>query len=260
MSTDSAQSGYPKDTVLFLGSGVTAGSGIRPATGNGYLLPSDKEFFADNSRASHILNTPGSYPALQLARSLLPHPGNTGNGNTLPGGLYGTWNQLYLARSFGRSDILKTALSPIALIDELKAILDHNDFPPGQEDIRTHYVRQKRIYELRYGPLDHANGNWAPAKSLDELFALAIWELRHLVVQTYSLQQDMPRGNRYADMWNAIGQFVSTVVNLNYDTTFDDALESNLNGIPLFRPHGSVKWSRFNKWAPLPIVCMSSGR
>lgn len=214
------------DTVLFLGSVTTAGSGLKK---NGRQLPSDREFFYDQSPVQEQLKQ-GPYLALQRV-------GNHWQ-EFFQGGLYTTWNNLYLARSFSRNDLFHvTGCQVKSLLEEIRCESEER-----QDDAQhKHYAIQFKIYRDEFKNFPKG----APdARLRDGLFELAIWDLRVLVARTYDLGWScnrMLKNSNYGAMWSCLKNRVGTVVNLNYDTTFEDTLKEHLGDVTICKPRGSLK-------------------
>ncbi|MEK7766383.1 MAG: hypothetical protein AAB368_09105, partial [bacterium] len=218
-----------KDVALFLGSGATAGSGIKHV---GHCLPSDRGFFKSDL-VEQLLES-GHYPALKHVRTHFPRYCRCG--------LSETWNTFYLARSFGRAAVLNESPPLLAPRDFLKVLKTESAADASQ---RRHYQIQRQDYERGYGTIEAVNPQWSQEKLLDELFGLAIWDLRILVCRVYGLAPSDPE--EYESLWKAVSDRVAGVVNLNYDTTFEDSMASKLEGIRVFKPHGSLKWLKWNR-------------
>jgi len=209
--------------MLFLGCGATAGSRIKK---NGYALPTDSQFF-ESPLVTGLLGD-WNYPALSLVRKLKPFQGQSG--------LYQTWNDLFIYRGLAQAGIIREDRSKI---DELYHLANH-DWRDGYEWRAKHYQHQFEIREASIPPEYY-------------LAELGIWDLRVLVKDVYS-RIDL-RDEVYRALWTGLKKKVevAAVVNLNYDTTFDDVLHGDFycpgdsnpakGKIPKIRPHGSLKWT-----------------
>lgn len=239
-----------KDTVLFLGSGATAGSGIKL---NERALPADRSFFCSALVQERLKE--GHYPALRYVLS--------DQARFCHDGLSNTWNSLHLARSFGRATVLNEG-ARAALLGSFKDILATDGVNDGSQV--AHYQIQARDYEVRYGTISEENPSWSEEKLKDEVFGLAIWDLRLLVCRVFSIPPSV--NNHYEEAWKTVADRVAGVVNLNYDTTFEDSMSSQLKEVPVLKPHGSVKWLKWNRlhlghdWlsrgAPWPVMTLDS--
>jgi hypothetical protein len=232
----------PRSAVLFLGSGATAGSGIKK---EGESLPTDSGFF-ESALVTKRLSS-GAYPALRLLcrRSFLQNAS-----------LHETWNGLLIYRSFVESDVSMPASRDE---DELERLTDY-PWPSSHKWRGDHYKHQFSIKVK------------SPNRPSEYYLAeLAIWDLRVLVKDVYSGLED----GAYTPLWQRIHNHVRGVVNLNYDTSFDDTLTSAL--LPacdfaatsevekplLVRPHGSPKWTSTSTysvglscgWSPWESCC-----
>jgi hypothetical protein len=209
------------DAILFLGSGATAASGL---THHGFQLPTDGCFFGSDLVKKLVPkgDVPCGYPAVRAARQYFGIQSN---------GLYNTWQDLFIAKSFSLSGVIKPGLPK-----DIFATLTRLVVSRGQ---RKHYRCQKQIFESSDLPL--AASNWAE---------LAIWDLRVLVKKVYEWNstrdpRDRLAKNYYHRFWRNLHGRVAAVVNLNYDTTFDKSLD-NIS-CPIIRPHGSLRWSTWNR-------------
>jgi hypothetical protein len=220
-------------SVLFLGSGATVGSGIKK---NGKKLPSDGEFFSESKGLDKIL--PGwkkKYPTLNLVRE---------QGIVSETGLFKTWNELFIYRSFARAGIIREEKNTLDKFMNLA----HHPWSDSESWRKKHYRWQFHI----------RRSDWPREYYLAEL---AIWDLRVLVKEVYSNLK--PQNEIYIKFWNGLktkyGE-ICAVVNLNYDTTFDKAIgnsdfyypgckKSSENKWPLIRPHGSLDWTSQNKFS-----------
>ena len=208
--------------MLFVGCGATAGSRIKK---NGYALPTDSQFF-ESPLVTGLLGD-WNYPALSLVRKLKPFQGQSG--------LYQTWNDLFIYRGLAQGAVIR---EPQSVIDEFNLLSNHS-WPSGGQRQREHYQHQFHIME--------------GSKSWEYYLAeLAIWDLRLLVKDLY--EDHDSAAEVYKLFWKRVGYHASAVVNLNYDTTFDDILNearfyhpldsTSFDGKrPLIRPHGSLKWT-----------------
>jgi hypothetical protein len=222
------------ETLLFLGTGATTGSGIRK---NENPLPTDREFFIHLNNI--VPNWKQAYPALALYRE-------TPNNCRKP--LFQTWNDLFIYRSQGRSGVIRENQETI---DKFNHLANHS-FLADHAWRREHYHQQFRIMrpELR-------NEYY--------LAEMAIWDLRTLVMEVYD-DKVVLNGNVYPSFFERINVEVGkicAVVNLNYDTTFDDGIEENgvfpfyypgnrepdNDMIAIIRPHGSLGWTSRSGWA-----------
>lgn len=238
--------------LLFLGSGATAGSGI---TKNGISLPTDQNFFDDaddRKGVSKIIEQDdrkgvskiikqweNAYPALNLCREKISI--------IKVSSLYQTWNQLFIFRGLARAGLLEDK----NLIKEFEK-LKGREWPQDYQWRETHYLHQFEI--MKQGP------------KLYYLAELAIWDLRVLVKELYSElnnQNNNQNDNYYKTLNEKLGEALnkSIVINLNYDTTFDDfngegfspfeekeKLCENLKK-KIIRPHGSLKWISKCYWS-----------
>ncbi len=216
--------------VLFLGSGATAGSGIKK---NEHDLPTDGKFF--ESRLVVDLLKKGGYPALQKARE---KKGAREKNLLRCKSLYDTWDALFLFRSFARSGVIQEPWKEQDLL-ELKDKVNGDNYP-GQKE---HYKRQFEIWNSQESSTQEKEN------VSSKLAELAIWDLRVLVKEVYDLD---PQHSKYEAFWAKLRESVKivAVVNLNWDTTFDDWYNSKTDkrSIPIIRPHGSLKWTSSNRW------------
>jgi hypothetical protein len=207
--------------ILFLGSGATKASGI--LTQDGKELPTDGEFF-DSCQVKRLVppnDQPCGYPALRAARRQFEIQNNE---------LCKTWQDLFTAKSFSLSGVFKPELP-----EDILARLSPSSSYDGQ---REHYECQKEIFK---------SSNWPTATKLAEL---AIWDLRVLVKKVYERNPSLDpqdNANRYQTFWDGVEHYVAAVVNLNYDTTFDESLLGRIS-CQIIRPHGSLGWSTANFW------------
>lgn len=237
--------------VLFLGSGATAGSGIKK---EGYPLPTDSGFFDSPLVTSRLA---AGYPALHLARNeLLPQPKSS---------LYETWNDLFVFRGFARTNVIEGDEVQGAW-RRLQAYRNRCRWNPPYWHQHSHYDCQFQIRE--------DDGESKPVGYY--LGELAIWDLRSLLVDVY---RDVHRApSPYRRFWQGLRNQVSSVVNLNYDTTFDDHQPDEFQAVfereliltdskpLLIRPHGSLGWTSANRykrrwllrWKPSPQACPRS--
>lgn len=203
-----------QNTLLFLGSGATAGSGMSPA------LPADRDFFKamdlDKDIQPHC-------PALWVLRKHV-------SCFTEKIGLFPTWNALFIERSlaFSLSD------------DSRNFVIE--EFPEWLTG------GQKRHYECQWEILKAIYGDELEKVKYWKTLGLAIWDLRFLVKKVYDVRGD-PEAKGYAQLWKEC-QNVKAVINLNYDHTFDDFLKGSSanNTPPIIRPHGSLEWTSRNRW------------
>lgn len=210
--------------ILFLGSGATAGSGIKK---NGEQLPTDGKFFCSKVVKSLMEH----YPALKLIRDekkSLEH-----------NELYKTWNDIYIYRGLARQGIIREERN---VIDKFYNLANYS-WSKDYEWRRKHYRHQFKIIDASHHP-DYY------------LAELAIWDLRVLVKEVYDKNYGKKKKkSAYKEFWKGLNGKVSAVANLNYDTTFDDSFGNNkpfyypcdskpsTDKIPLIRPHGSLKWT-----------------
>ena len=230
-----------KNTVLFLGSGATKGSGFTKGSetkGNDQGLPTDQQFFKKGNEEEEggvpniIPNWEKGYPALSLCRELIP--GITSDS------LCQTWNQLFIFRSLARASLYNDK----SLIEHFEKLKNHN-WLDNFKWREKHYSWQFKIINHSENPLYY-------------LAELAIWDLRALVKEIYSDLED-PQ-SPYNTLKGKIGDNLENwiVVNLNYDTTFDDCFEDKFSPLnekdilvndlrkKIIRPHGSLKWTSKN--------------
>lgn len=216
-----------RKAVLFLGSGATAGSGL---TNGGCKLPTDGEFFNSPLVCGRLQG--GGYPAIRLMRKQTLQERS----------LYKTWNDLFVYRGLARAGVIREGAE---VIDEFNRLANHA-WPAAQGCRAEHYRHQFQIMgsELR-----------------EYYFAeLAVWDLRVLVKDVYEIQ-DVTHSAHKAFLKCLGGRAdVSAVINLNYDTTFDQALtgkfyhpgdSTSAEGKlwPLIRPHGSLRWTSRSEWS-----------
>lgn len=219
--------------ILFLGSGATAGSGIRK---DGHCLPTDSGFF-DSPLVTNGLAV--GYPALKLARRQLLHEPKSS--------LYETWNDLFILRGFAWAEVV-----PVGSAEALWEQLRKHCWKPDFDYRKTHYDLQSKIRDVDLSR-DHQR---RPRPTAYYLAELAIWDLRAILADVYEVSAD---DRVYRSFWGPIGGRLSTVVNLNYDSTFDDCLGGEfrplfrealkMNGnepLLMIRPHGSLKWTTKN--------------
>ncbi len=201
--------------ILFLGSGATRGSGIRK---NNFPLPVDSQFF-ESPLVTSLLEK-RKCRAIKLVRNLDPF--------TAQPSLFRTWHDLFIYRGLAHAEVIEAPDSTLAEFNVLN----------GRD---AHYKRQFTIKAREAKPLTYY------------LAELAIWDLRVLVKAVY--QHQNPQSTAYEKFWRGIGKKISRVVNLNYDTTFDDVFAGRgqfyspsksaptRGKKPLIRPHGSLKWT-----------------
>jgi hypothetical protein len=231
-----------RDILLFLGSGATAGSGI---TKYGKSLPADGNFFK-NIIIKDILNKT-VYPALSLARDKILN--NKRFENDLCS-LYKTWNHFFVLRGLAVSKIFRFDTD---LRDEFHDLSKHR-WPDSHRFQRLHY-------KCEFATMGHS-------RLPDEyhFLELAIWDLRALVHEVYDNSCMCYDNNALKTTWNKFNDKLQAVINLNYDTTFDDSLDKGRdfyypgefscakktygdeqNSIPIIRPHGSLGWTSIGK-------------
>ncbi|MCH8311773.1 MAG: hypothetical protein IID17_02165 [Nitrospinae bacterium] len=218
-----------QNTVLFLGSGATTGSGI---TKNKQALPTDANFFT--SLEGLIKNWEKSYPALAQYRELKK--------SKVRNGLYPTWNDLFIFRGMAQAGVIKEN-------EEVKDNfydLSNHDWPSKYKWRKKHYHHQFQIMK-----------SWLPFEYY--LAELAIWDLRVLVKDIFFIKNFKKKINN--NFWGKLKKVytISAVVNLNYDTTFDDSFKNVFyypgeprpknNKNPLIRPHGSLKWTSLSLYS-----------
>ena len=222
-----------KKSVLFLGSGATTGSGI---TKNGEKLPTDGEFFTATEGLNKILpEWKKNYPTLDFVRE---------QGIVLETSLFKTWNELFIYRGLAQAGIIREEQNTL---DEFMDLANH-PWPDSETGRREHYQWQFQIMRSNL-PQEYY------------LAELAIWDLRVLIKEVYDNPDDQKE--KYNAFWTGLNNGyneISAVVNLNYDTTFDDAIgnskfyypgdkKSSENKRPLIRPHGSLDWTSRNKFS-----------
>jgi hypothetical protein len=211
-----------RDTLLLLGSGATVGSGI---TKRGAPLPAD-DFF--ESRVVLETLKRGGYPALTLLRNHVPALQHTS--------LFITWNNLFIHRALARAGIVRESAEVLRAFDRLRRY----DWPPAYRGQRRHYEQQFAIRENRRA----RDPEMAPGSYLSEL---ALWDLRLLILEIYGTRQGLDmRRSVYRRLVRALGPRLQSVVNFNYDTTFDASAASDR--IPILHPHGALRWISEGVW------------
>ena len=216
-----------KEVILFLGSGATAGSGM---VKNGKSLPTDQNFFAEQNGVYGIIKDwQKKYPALKLCRDEIPEI-------KLPS-LYQTWNHLFIFRGLARANLCDDK----NLIQKFEELKNHT-WPDDYKWRAEHYEHQFEAIRLGWSKLYY-------------LAELAIWDLRVLIKDLYS---DLKNSNgAFKTLKEKLNEDLnrSIVVNLNYDTTFDDYIENGFSPLQerelfcekldkkIIRPHGSLKWT-----------------
>lgn len=228
--------------VLFLGSGATKGAGLRiRKNGTTVSVPTDSEFFIHLSKI--VPTWENDYSALNLYRDP-----NQRDRNQKEDSLYKTWNDLFVYRNLARAGMIR---EDHATIESFHKLSNHG-FTSDYEWRREHYFHQFQIINPEI-------------RAEYYLAELAIWDLRTLVKEVYDQRIDL-NGNEYLSFWDKIQKkldvSIEAVVNLNYDTTFDDSFKdqgpwefyypgngkSRIQKIPLIRPHGSLKWTSHSHW------------
>jgi len=210
--------------VLFLGSGATAGSGD---TENGQPVPTDSKFFENLPKQWEI-----GYPALNLYRDVV-HKETS---------LYKTWNDLFIYRSLVCSGIVREKPETLHRFNDLA----NHKWPENYNWRAGHYSFQFRLMNQSLLPDEYY------------LAELAIWDLRTLVKEVYGVEKSNGVYKNFLENVNSKFGEICAVVNLNYDTTFDDADgvqyyypgdgKSMEGKIPIIRPHGSLKWTSRSQW------------
>lgn len=224
------------EAVLFLGSGATNGSGIKK---QGEPLPTDRDFFKSSSVRKLLDAGTTAYPCLRIFREEFLKAGCFAEDKQ---SLFYTWDALFIFRGLIQSGIIDLTQMQI---EEFRKVFNR-DWPSSYEFQKEHYRHQFNILDGR------PEGYF--------LAELAIWDLRVLIKDVYGDLDNANDNNEYKDFWEGINERVtiSAVVNLNYDTTFDDLLcgsfyypgdnsSSSRGKKPLIRPHGSLKWKNVGK-------------
>lgn len=212
-------------TVFFLGTGATAGSGIKK---NEYSLPTDSDFFCSTIVKKQLDN----YPALKKFREP-----KESNDLMKTNSLCKTWEYIFNYRGLSRAKLK---------IDE-RISSKINDL---RNYSYTNWIgNQKDHYKYQFDIMDNEKNNFLPKEQKSEGYyfgELAIWDLRVLLKQVY--QEYEKNEEFYTKFYNKIKHRKPIFVNLNYDTTFEDCFEKK-NKLEIIKPHGSLKWITENNFS-----------
>lgn len=228
-----------KQTALFLGSGATAGSGIKK---RGQSLPTDQNFFSEENEKNGVPKIiddwERKYPALHLCRQIR---------GIHSASLYQTWNQLFIYRGLALGGVIREDQETIR---KFRSLANH-EWPKNFEWRAQHYELQFRLLHQSLLPIEYF------------LAELAIWDLRTLIKEVYDdedLDKSSEAYNNFLEKLknNKAINKPAAVINLNYDTTFDDVNSKRYyypgdgkpakGKVPIIRPHGSLKWTSQSCW------------
>jgi len=158
--------------------------------------------------------------------------------------MYKTWNHFFVLRGLGVSKIFRIDTE---LRDKFHAISEHS-WPNTHEFQRQHYKWEFASMGRSRLPVEY------------HFFELAIWDLRALVHEVHDISSC--KSDPFIIVWSKLKDRLLAVINLNYDTIFDDSLSKGCDyfypgessdvkyrgnndpdTIPIIRPHGSLGWT-----------------